>query len=102
MSQTPRDWMLDRERDASPRLDSIRRAVLAGERATFLEIVREIFRPDLPAWTVLVLAWLVLAAAHLAVSPDLRHGPEGSAVHPDLANLNESHDEALSLLDSHS
>jgi pyocin large subunit-like protein len=94
--------MLERDREALPRLDSIRKAILVPERATLLEMILEVFRPNLPAWTVLAFAWIVLAAVHFATSPDPRHTTRQTGGQPDLVNLTITHDEALSLLDSHS
>jgi hypothetical protein len=103
VKQTPGKWLLARDGDALPRLDSIRLAVLAPERATFWDSVGEIFRPNLPAWASLTFIWLVLAAAHFAISPGApsgslmpRHGP----VLDSLTTM--SPDETLSFLDRHS
>lgn len=103
MKHTPEDWLLARDRDAAPRLDSIRRAVLAPERATAWEAIVEIFRPNLATWASLAFFWLVLAAAHLAIS---RGGPPASQAPRHEAGLDSltaiSPDEALSILDHHS
>jgi hypothetical protein len=98
MMQSLRDWMLERDKDAVPRLDSIRHAVIARrQNATIPETILEIFRPNLPAWTVLALAWIALAVAHLALWPDAPRSPRRH----ELANMTISPDEALSFLDPH-
>ena len=102
MRQTPRDWLLARDMDASPRLDSIRRAVLEPERATLREAVAEIFRPDLRAWASLALIWLLLAAAHLAFSPGAQPPTGWTGRQPSPSALAISPDEILSPLDRHS
>jgi hypothetical protein len=102
MKKTPREWMLDRERDVLPRLDSIRKAALSPEQASFVETVQEIFRPCRPAWTALLLAWIALAAAHIAVSSGARCPTMKPGARQDLTTLTLTHDEALSFLDYHS
>jgi hypothetical protein len=94
--------MLDREGDALPRLESIRRAALAPERASFADMLLEIFRPNLPAWAALILAWVALAAAHFAVPPAARSSAMSPGAQQDLTSLTLTHDEALSFLDPHS
>jgi hypothetical protein len=102
MSKTPREWLLDRDREALVRLDEIRGAALRDERATFAEVVAEFFRPNLPAWTLLAAAWIALLGAHLALAPYAGSGPEQAGRRPDLANLTLTTDETLSLLDPRS
>jgi hypothetical protein len=102
MTKTSRDWILERNADAAHRLDAIRKAVLAPERPTPFEIVLELFRPNMPAWTALGLAWLLLVAIHVAYSPPATHFPGQPAVEPDPASLTLTHDETLSGLDPHS
>jgi hypothetical protein len=102
MRRTPCDWLLERDRDALPRLDAIRQTVLAPERATLEEAVVEAFRQDRAAWAAMACVWLVLAAAHFAVSPDNGSAPKWSVQLPDLAALTLSPDEAIPPLDRHS
>lgn len=102
MKQNPRDWLLARDKDALPRLDSIGRAVLAPERATFREAVVEIFRPNLPVWASLAVVWLLLAAAHFTISPQIRPSSMGPGYQADMVTQLVSPDEALSPLDHHS
>ena len=102
MIRSARDWLLARDADAQARLDEIRRAALAPERATPLESAAEIFRPNLRAWAALALAWIALAAAHAAISGSSRPPPRAAGLQPDLAALAAHPDEVLSLLDRHS
>jgi|GEM_PF-4584858 len=102
MRRTPGDWLLARDSDASPRLDSIRRAVLAPERATLLEAVVEAFRPNLAAWAALALVWLALAAAHLATPPGITPPPNWAGRRQIPSALAASPDEIFSPLDRHS
>jgi hypothetical protein len=67
MRHSARDWLLAREKDAEPRLDSIRRAALAPRRATFLDCALEVFRPNLGAWAALALVWILLAVAEASI-----------------------------------
>jgi len=102
VNRNPRDWLLAREADAAARLDQIRRAALAPERATFLESVAEIFRPNLRAWAALAIAWIALVAVHAALSSGSRSPLRATGAQPDLTALATNPDEGLSLLDHHS
>jgi hypothetical protein len=101
MKRTLRDWMLEREKGALPRLDSMRKAVVSTERASVLEMILEVFRPNMPVWAVLAIAWIALAATHLATSTSMAHTAQRGGYETDLANLKLTRDEALSLLDPH-
>jgi hypothetical protein len=101
VKKTPREWMLEREKGASPRLDSMRQAVVSTKRATVLEMILEVFRPDLPVWAVLAIAWIALAATHFALSTRMTPPATRGGYETDLANLNLTRDDALSYLDPH-
>jgi hypothetical protein len=99
MRKPIREWLLAREEKAAPALDAIRQSVVAPERATWLESVAELFRPDLRLWASLAVVWLVLAAAHLELQPK---GRPPSATLPrlsDLAALGLTSNETISFLD---
>jgi hypothetical protein len=102
MRETPRYWLLERERDALPRLDSIRRAAVAPEKATFLEAVAEIFRPRLGVWVSLAVLWLALLTAHLRISAEATTFSKTAGQQPDMALIAIPNDEKISLLDAHS
>lgn len=100
MKETPRDWLLARDRDALPRLDALRRAAVAPERASVLDTAAELFRPNLRFWASLALLWLVLVAVHLRISAAAADPLKGA--HPlDLALFAVPTNEKLSLLDAH-
>lgn len=101
MKETARHWLLARERDALPRLDSIRRAAVSPEKATPMEVVVEIFRPNLGAWASLALLWLVLAAVQFTISTRTTAFPRTAGQPPDLALITISNDEKISPLDAH-
>jgi hypothetical protein len=103
MNKTPGDWMMERERDASARLDEIRRAALAPERASLGEALASVFSDSRGTWCLLVATWILLAAIHFAA---VRQSPP-STVNPlsykALEALAETEpDEAISPLDHHS
>ncbi len=100
MNKTPQDWLLERDGDALPRLDSLRRGVLAPERATLPEAVAEIFRPNLGVWASLAVVWLVLLAAHLRISAGAATGLTGAGPRADMALVALPNDEKISLLDT--
>jgi hypothetical protein len=100
MKRTPRDWMLEREKGALQRLDSMRRAAVSTERAHVLDVILEIIRPNMPVWTVLAIAWIALAATHFAMAAKAGR-PAVHGYDTDLAKLNLTRDEALSFLDPH-
>jgi len=102
MRLTPGDWLLAREEDAQRRLDCIRRAVLAPERATAWEAAAEVFRPHPRFWASMALVWLILSAVRLAVSLDPQPASNGLGRQPDLAALTAFPDEDLSTLDPRS
>ena len=101
MKETPQYWLLAREKDVLPRLDSIRRAAVAPERATLPEVVVEIFRPNLGVWLSLALLWIVLGAAHYRISAETTTFSKTAGQPPDLALITLSNDEKISLLDAH-
>jgi hypothetical protein len=101
VKKTPRDWLLERERGELLRLDSIRKAVASTERANALDVMLEIFRPNMPVWAVLAIAWMALAATHLATSAGATRASQRGGYETDLAKLNLTRDEALSFLDPH-
>jgi hypothetical protein len=95
-----REWLLAREQDAEPRLDSIRRGALAPEPAAFLESLREVFRPNLQAWAALALLWLLLALAQARIPPPPPAGPPRSLPRADSAFFVTAN-EKISPLDNH-
>jgi hypothetical protein len=101
VKKTPREWMLEREKGASPRLDSLRQAALTAKRASVLEMILEVFRPDLRVWAVLAIAWIALAATHLATATGATRPAVHGGYDADLSKLNLTRDEALSYLDTH-
>ena len=102
MKRNSRDWLLQRDDDATPRLDALRRGALLPERASWTEILAEFFRPNLAWWASLTAIWLALLIVHLVVAPSTpalsqnRRGPE-------LASVTIAYpDEAISPLDRRS
>jgi hypothetical protein len=99
VKKSVRDWLLSREEDAVPRLDALRQGIVAPERATWLESVAEVFRPDLRVWASLALVWLVLAGVQIGMR-QTRHAPVGSAPRlSETAALDLASHERVSLLD---
>jgi hypothetical protein len=78
----------------------MRQAAVSAERASVVEVILAVFRPDLPVWAVLAIAWIALAATHFAIATDVsRHAVHGG-YDADLAKLNLTRDETISFLDS--
>jgi len=66
MKRKLRDWMLDREADAGPRLDALRRQLLEPG-LTIADVIRAVFRPA-TAWATLALVWIALLLTNRAVN----------------------------------
>ncbi len=60
MKKNLRDWMLEGDGGAVPRLDALRARILSP-RPSAADVVRALFRPA-EAWVALALVWLALAA----------------------------------------
>jgi hypothetical protein len=99
VKRTPRDWMLEREKEAVLRLDSMRRAAVSTERATVVDVILAVFRPNLPVWAVLAIAWIALAATHFATAAGATRPAVRGGYDADLSKVNFTRDEALSFLD---
>ncbi len=100
MRKNAREWLLARERDAEGRLDSIRQAALAPERAALLDSLLEVFRPNLRAWAALALLWLLLAVAQTSVPRRPPGRPPRSILRSDSAFFAIDAHEKISSLDS--
>jgi hypothetical protein len=103
MSKTPGDWMMDRERDASARLDEIRRSALAPEAASFSEALASVFSHNRGTWGLIAATWILIAALRLAAG---QHSPQPAAIplsYKAMEALAEMPpDEEISPLDHHS
>jgi hypothetical protein len=65
----PHEWLLGRHRQATARLDALRRSALPTPAMTWRQFLAELFRPHRPVWRVLALVWLILAVVHLSHRP---------------------------------
>lgn len=67
--KSPRDWLLARHADATPRLNELRRAALPSPTPTptWREVLGELFRPHRHAWRALAVVWIALLVFHLTL-----------------------------------
>ena len=107
--KTPRDILLARHRAAEPKLDAIRKAVLAkaitpapeprppriGAFALGLTLWREVILPSRRAWSGLAATWMLIALINLAES----RGSQGTTAKPTAqSNMADSFIEQQKLL----
>lgn len=70
--QIPRDWLLARHMKKEAQLSALRRANLPISELSWAEALRDIFRPYRRVWQALGVAWLLMIAFHLTLSPGPR------------------------------
>lgn len=90
--KSPREILLDRHHEASPRLDEIRRQVIATELAksesTWVEALRDWLSFGRVAWLSFASAWVVIIGLNVAANVD-GGSTERLSTHADAAEVVE-------------